>query len=276
MNLKGKSKLSLRAPAKVNLRLRITGRRPDGYHLLDMVMVKLALADEIEMELGGEEIVISCNHPQVPLDSSSTLWKAAELVRRESGKKFGVKLYLQKNAPVAAGLGAGSSDGAAVLLGLNQLLELGWKEDKLLKIGEKIGADVPFFLSSGPKRVQGIGEILSPTEVPPLFLILINPGFPVSTKEAYGWFDQLTAPIHDATFPPLENDLEKVVLPRYPVLARLKVLLQEAGALGTLMSGSGPTVFGLFESSSSRDRGYETLLKKTEPGWWVCKTENRD
>lgn len=274
----------LKAPAKVNLRLKITGRRPDGYHLLDMVMVKLDLADQIELTLDGDglEIRVDCDNPHLPVDSSNTLWRVADLVRQESGKKFGLKAFLKKQIPVAAGLGGGSSDAAAVLGGLNSLLKLGWSQSKLIGLGTHIGADVPFFLVSGSQRVGGIGAELSPIQIAPLHLILVNPGFPVSTADAYRWYDEakkpplsrLTTERVDASFPPLENDLEEVVIPRYPVLSRIKSLLNQAGALGTLMSGSGPTVFGHFATRDSRDRGYEILLKARDPNWWIHKGAN--
>ncbi|MBI2066540.1 MAG: 4-(cytidine 5'-diphospho)-2-C-methyl-D-erythritol kinase [Deltaproteobacteria bacterium] len=279
--------------AKINLHLKITGRRDDGYHLLDMVMVKLDLSDEIETELVHEGIEIRSNVSTIPVNSSNTLWKMATLVAEESGKKFGLRIFLKKNSPVAAGLGAGSSDAAALLLWLNQVLELGWSEQRLGEIGACVGADVPFFLLRGACRVQGIGEVLSPFIIESYPVILINPGFPVSTKEAYRWFDEniekqilkaggsdraptratppegLTAIRVGGTTFPLENDLEKVVIPRYPVLDRIKKLLIDAGALVALMSGSGPTVFGLFESTASRDRGYEVLKKQRDPNWWM-------
>ena len=273
--------LRLPAPAKVNLRLKITGRRPDGYHLLDMVMVKLDLADEIALEIGGETIEFTADREGLPTDSSNTIVRAAEIVRELSGKEFGARIRLKKRIPVAAGLGGGSSDAATVLNGLNRLLGLGWDGPRLSKAGLRIGADLPFFLAGGSQRVRGIGEVLEPMEVPPLYLVLINPGFPVSTAEAYRWYDEggdskgpLTSPPPLASFPPPENDLERVVIPRYPVLGRLKELLNRAGALGTLMSGSGPTVFGLFESPESRDRGYKEILLQKETGWWVCRTNN--
>lgn len=283
MDFKGKSKrIKLTAPAKVNLRLKVVGRRPDGYHDLEMVMVKLDLADEIEFELDGNGIRIESDSANLPGDQTNIIWRAADLVREDSGKRFGLAVRVKKRIPIAAGLGGGSSDAAVTLKALKQLLDLGWDRGRLLKIGVRLGADVPFFLAEGSQWVEGIGERLKSIELPPLWLVLINPGFPVSTAEVYRWYDEagkkgemsssLTGKISDASLPPLENDLEAVVIPRYPVLAEIKRKLSRAGALGTLMSGSGPTVFGLFDSRESRDRGYEILLKEKDPKWWVCKT----
>ncbi len=293
--------LSLKAPAKVNLKLKVLGRRADGYHELDMIMVPLDLADEIILAPQPSGIVIDSDSPEVPKDNTNSLWKAAEVLQKVSGKNFGIKIFLKKKIPVAAGLGGGSSDAAAVLKGGNELLQLGLSEEKLSELGLKIGADVPFFLKQGAQRAQGIGEILSSVSVPLLHLILINPGFPVSTPEVYRWYDQchpeqsegspvqlfegdsfatlrmtnhssqLTSQKLDGTPVTLENDLERVVLPRYPVLVEIKKKLIDAGALGTLMSGSGGTVFGLFGSTESRDQGYDKILSLKDSRWWICK-----
>ncbi len=299
MDLKGKSKISLVAPAKVNLRLKVLGRRLDGYHDIEMIMVPLSLADQIEVEIISKGIKIRSESAEIPCDHSNSLWKAVEGLQSESGKDFGCRMTLHKKIPIAAGLGGGSSDAASLLKGLNQYLKLGISPTRLHDLATKIGADVPFFLTQGPQSAEGIGEKLTPLRhLPPLYLILINPKFPVSTPEVYGWYDQegdgknslstrLTRnKLNDSSTGlsrglarwlknfPLENDLEKVVLPRYPVLVQMKAMLSEAGALGTLMSGSGPTVFGLFETSESRDQGYDRLLRKKDPNWWVCKAES--
>ncbi len=305
MDLGTKCKLSLKAPAKVNLRLKVTGRREDGYHLLDMVMVPLELADEIEIEVtaGANGIELESDRRDFPTDATNSVWRAAELVRNDSGLTFGLKARIKKRIPIAAGLGGGSSDAAAVLKGLSQVLNLDWSESRLQEVGLKVGADVPFFLAAEKgegavksQRVQGIGEGLTPFALPPLEFVLINPGFPVSTADVYQWYDEkgkegamrapldrLTVSKSDDSFPRLlqdiggvssilENDLEGVVIPRYPVLAEIKRKLLDAGALGSLMSGSGGTVFGLFDSRQSRDRGYETLIGQKNPSWWICKT----
>lgn len=271
----------LKAPAKTNLRLKITGRRADGYHLLDMVNVKLALFDEIDFEITESDIRIETD-PSVPSDRGNSLWKIAEHLREASGRRFGLKIRLKKNIPVAAGLGGGTSDAASLLMALNRDLGLDWPLSRLIEIGLEVGADIPFFLVPGAQRVGGIGEVLERLEVPPYPLILVNPGFPISTREAYQWFDDalgnlpgkasestLTSGPFNVTHPPLVNDLEEVVIPRYPVLARIKDLLKEAGALATQMSGSGPTVFGLFDSEASRDRGYDSLCRQSDPQWWL-------
>lgn len=297
MDLKGKSKVSLLAPAKINLRLRVLRQRPNGYHDLEMIMVPLSLTDQIEVEMISGGAIIQSDASEIPCDRSNSLWKAVEALKRESGMDFGCRITLHKKIPVAAGLGGGSSDAASLLQGLNQHLELGISPARLHALATKIGADVPFFLAKGPQVAEGIGEKLTPLQrLPLLYVLLINPGFSVATPQVYQWYDeeggggdkrgsstQLTRDKLDDNPAalsrwlkdfPLENDLEKVVLPRYPVLVQMKVMLSEAGALGTLMSGSGPTVFGLFETSESRDQGYDNLLRKKDPSWWVCKAES--
>ena len=278
------NRLNLRAPAKINLRLKVTGQRPDGYHTLEMIMAKVDLADEIQMEVTGSAGTtrIESDNALLQMDASNLIWKAAEALRRESGKNFGLQVFLKKRIPVAAGLGGGSSDAATTLLGLNSLLGLGWSREKLREIGIKLGADVPFFLEGGPQEAKGIGEVLTPILLPEIPLILINPGFPLSTPQVFGWFDDaspserarsvLTTQSSDASYARLENDLEQVVLSRYPVLAEIKSLLSRTGALGTLMSGSGATVFGTYDSVASRDRGFELLVQEKKSEWWVCRT----
>ena len=283
-------KMTIFAPAKVNLRLKVTGRRADGYHDLDMVMVKLGLADRLDLTFSKTGVQIESDQSHVPLDRSNTVWKAIDLVKKETGSEFGLKVQIQKRIPIGAGLGGGSSDAASVLLALNDHLSLGLNDQKLNEIGKNVGADVPFFLVPGTQRVTGIGEILEPIDLSKLYFILINPGIPIATAQVYGWYDGidslppdaehrtpsslLTEKKLDARFPPLENDLEEVVFPRYPVLAALKESLRKAGALGTQMSGSGSTVFGLFTSEKSRDRGFEIVDKMRDPDWWICKTES--
>lgn len=261
----------LKAPGKINLRLKITGQREDGYHLLDMVMVKVDLADEMVCDLTDGDIQIVSNEAVLPVDERNILWKVIDCIRKESEKSFGVTIQLTKRIPIAAGMGGGSSDAAALLLGLNDQLGLGWSHEKLISIGVRIGSDVPFFLVSGAQRVTGVGEILEPVSVSSMPLILMNPGFPLSTPDVYRWYDEwaLTAPAPDAKSLPLENDLEKVVLPRIPVLEEIRRKLDRSGALGSLMSGSGPTVFGTYPSTEARDRGYNSLLKEIDPKWWI-------
>lgn len=253
--------IKMQAPAKVNLYLRIVGRRPDGYHLLDSLMVPVSLYDELTIEVSGgqPEVRVTCDDPAVPGDETNLVYKAAALLCRETGIQAKISIALRKFIPPGAGLGGGSSDAAAVLKGLNVLLALRLSEDQLCSLGVRLGADVPFFIPCHPAKVTGIGEIL--TAVPPLpsrWLVIVVPPFGVSTPWAYRRFDELPS----AGMPPVDvprqwltnqwaaelliNDLERVVLPEYPQIGRIKAHLLRLGAEGALMSGSGSAVFAVF------------------------------
>jgi 4-diphosphocytidyl-2-C-methyl-D-erythritol kinase len=263
------------APAKVNLFLRIVGRRADGYHLLDSLMVPVSLFDEITVEArrGRLEIVVTCDDPSLPDDETNLAHKAAALLCKETGVQAKISIDLCKRIPAGAGLGGGSSDAAAVLKSLNVLLSLGLTADRLGTLGARLGADVPFFIPCRPARVAGIGEIL--TEVPPLppyRLVIVVPPFGVSTPWAYRRFDELSAaempPPHVASqwssdrWPSPEllvNDLERAVLPASPQIGGIKDHLLRLGAEGTLMSGSGSAVFAVFQSRTVAEHAVTAL-----------------
>ena len=262
------------APAKVNLCLRILGQRPDGYHLLDSLMAPVSLYDEIEMaaeRTGGTKlrIRVRCLDPTIPTDHSNLAYRAAALLCQEAGVGADITLTLHKNIPAGAGLGGGSSDAAAVLKALNQAFALGLKTDHLCRLAAQLGADVPFFVPCQMARVGGIGEVLTPLPPPPQrWLVIVVPGFPVSTPWAYQRFDALQPDVpepkpHAIDRPPLldtsqwpdtalfVNDLERAVLPEYPLIADRKKQLSALGAEGALMSGSGSAVFGIFTTQEA-------------------------
>ena len=269
------------APAKVNLFLRILGRREDGYHLLDSLMLPVSLCDEIRIRLDGAvsddrsassaQIRLSCDNPRIPSDETNLAYRAAALVCREAGLTVRVALHLVKRIPAGAGLGGGSSDAAAVLKGLNSLLKLSWSATRLCELGLRLGADVPFFIPCRPARVTGIGEELRPAELAGRrWLVLVVPAFGVSTPWAYQRFDQLVG----ATVPPptisvsadgwpppvaCANDLERAVLPAHPLLQQLKNMLLSAQAEVALMSGSGSAVFGLFGRKEAAQRAADGI-----------------
>ncbi len=257
------------APAKVNLFLRIVGRRSDGYHLLDSLMAPVSLYDEIEITTrrtaGTEQhIWVTCDDPTIPADQSNLAYRAASLLCQEAGIGAYITITLQKNIPAGAGLGGGSSNAAAVLKALNQALSLGLETDHLCRLAAQLGADVPFFVPCQMARVGGIGEVLMPfPPLPQRWLVIVVPAFPVSTPWAYQRFDELqldspdlksraidrTPPIDARQWPDTAlfvNDLEQAVLPEYPLLADRKKQLSALGAEGALMSGSGSAVFGVF------------------------------
>lgn len=253
--------LVLRAPAKVNLSLLIRGRRPDGYHDLDTVMQKLDLCDLITLTVTDEPgIILRCPDSDLPEDLSNIVFRAAGafLAVSECGK-VGVNITLEKNIPVAAGLGGGSSDAGTVLVGLNRLFRAGFSTADLIALARPLGADVPFFVTDfGAVRAKGIGDQMS--AVPSLkdcTFVLVNPGFPVSTRWVYEKY-ALTMADKDSKLCDSQkkmdhalpyagrNDLEQVALSSYPEIERLKKSLLGLGASLVMMSGSGPTVFGIF------------------------------
>jgi 4-diphosphocytidyl-2-C-methyl-D-erythritol kinase len=262
--------VKIRAPAKINLSLRIVGRRADGYHLLDSVIVPISLYDELELrmirrkargKLADALIQIHCDHPAVPQDETNLVHRAAELIMKKGRKTEPVRIRLKKNIPVGAGLGGGSSDAAATLVGLNRLLKLRFSTKQLERMALTLGADVPFFIRAKPARACGIGEKLRLLpKLPRVWSVIVYPGFPVSTASVYRKLgEKLTKSIVNtsiATSPKsfdeltrrLENDLEDVTLRGYPKIASLKRKLLRGGAPGVLMSGSGSSVFGIFAS----------------------------
>ncbi len=268
-------KIKVLAPAKVNLYLRIVGRRPDGYHLLDSLMVPVDLCDEVVIEAssGQLEIVVTCDDLTIPSDETNLAYKAAALLCEETSTQSKISIYLRKRIPAGAGLGGGSSNAAAVLKSLNALLSLRLSEDRLCNIGARLGADVPFFIPCRSAKVAGIGEVL--TSIPPLpfrWLVIIVPPFGVSTPWAYRRFDELppmkNPPTHGSSqwssdrwpLPEfLVNDLERAVLPAYPQIGRIKDHLLRLGAEGALMSGSGSAVFAVFQSRAMAEHAVTAL-----------------
>ena len=265
--------LTLPAPAKINLHLEVLGRRPDGYHNLRMVNVLLDLHDTVRLEIRPSGLRVICRHPQVPNDHRNLAAKAAELLLQQLPEpRPGVRISIRKRIPVAAGLGGGSSDAAATLRGLTRLLRLPLSEARLCRLGLAVGADVPFFLFGRPALVQGIGERLKPLpRIPDWTYLLVSPPFGVSTAWAYSrWRASLTKrprlhiiknfkkPGHLELSRWVRNDLEPAVLRRHPLVGEVKKVLASWGALAAVMSGSGPSVVGVFKnrrqaSQASRD-----------------------
>lgn len=275
--------LILKAPAKLNLHLSVVGRRPDGYHLLQSLMVKLDLADRLTLTREGAGVALTVLGADVPCGAENLVYRAAQAFYDASGHPPGVKAVLDKRIPVAAGLGGGSSDAASTLLGLNELYDRPLTPDRLHEVGLSLGADIPFFLQPASTAwAEGIGEVLSPgPELPPVSFLLVNPGWPLSTAWVYKNVKlQLTkkSPNHislgrnERSFTigeVLHNDLESVVLDHYPEVDQLKQALLRSGAVGALMSGSGPTVFGVFNQRHEMDLAYKQLEREGEGKWIV-------
>ncbi len=277
--------LSLSAPAKLNLYLAVVGRRKDGYHLLETLMVKLDLADRLELAIGGKGIRLDVQGADLPAGDDNLAVQAAKIFFQASGLEPGAEIILKKNIPVAAGLGGGSSDAAAVLGGLNTLHGSPLTREQLFGLGLKLGADVPFFLYPETTAVaRGIGDQLSPGAVmpKPCYFLLVNPGWPLSTAWVYENYKlKLTSNpkgliyshLNEGSFNicrVLHNDLESVVIPRYPEVRTLKDYLLAEGAIGALMTGSGPTVFGVFTRRKEAERA-RIRLNELDRGKWVIR-----
>ena len=267
------------APAKINLYLRVCGRRPDGYHELGMIMQQVSLCDSLEIALSGPPGVrVACPALVMPAGEENIAARAARRMLALAGKEIGVEIGIDKRIPVAAGLGGGSSDAAAVLSSLNEMLELHLDRAALMAEGARLGADVPFFLFRQSAWATGIGEILQPFPLPPAWYLLVNPGMAVDTAWVYRNLG-LTSTGPAAKMPGfpktigelaglLRNDLERVTVAHLPLLEEIKEQLLAAGAVGALMSGSGPTVFGLF-ARENEARDACTRIAAENPRWRV-------
>lgn len=270
--------LSLKAYGKINLGLDVLRRRDDGYHEVRMIMQTVGIYDRIDLiykETPG--ITVETNLYYLPDNENNLVYKAAKLLMDEFRVQKGVHIRLRKYIPVAAGMAGGSSDAAAVLFGVNKMFSLGLTTEQLMDRGVKIGADVPYCVMRGTALSEGIGEILTPLPVPPQCQVLIaKPGISVSTKFVY---DNLHAnelrpeqhPDIDGMMEAIKqkdlygiadrfgNVLENVTIPAYPVIQEIKDLMLEQGAIGALMSGSGPTVFGLFTNPKAAAKAHEEM-----------------
>lgn len=267
------------APAKINLCLHVLGRRKDGYHDLAMIMQRVSLYDQLDISLvPGNDILVDCPDLELPAGEVNIVEKTARLLLAHVECKQGVHIAIEKHIPAAAGLGGGSSDAAAVLDGLNDLLKLNLSRTELISLGARLGADIPFFLYKKTAWVTGIGDRLQPWPgLPPVSLVLVNPGLSVSTAKIFQNLG-LTHPRAVARIPRfpvgtggfvhlLHNDLEVVTCQRHPVIKTIKERLLAGGAVGALMSGSGPTVFGLFETTRLAETVAAALQRETT--WWV-------
>jgi 4-diphosphocytidyl-2-C-methyl-D-erythritol kinase len=250
-------RMTIDAPAKVNLTLRVLGRRPDGFHDIETLMAPLDLADRLEVELKDTPgLEFSCSDPSLPTDGSNLVCKAVKAFAAATGREFGVRIHLEKRIPHGAGLGGGSSDAAAVLKVLNELLGAGLSTEDLEKIAASIGSDVAFFIRGVPAICRGRGERVEPVEgVPSAEILLVKPPFPVSTSWAYGAWAAAKKPRE--TFPAMlgsiamVNDLEVPVFSKHlqlPVLKRW--LAAQPGVRAAMMSGSGSTVFAVLEGAA--------------------------
>jgi 4-diphosphocytidyl-2-C-methyl-D-erythritol kinase len=280
--------MEIRAPAKINLFLEVLHRRGDGYHELRTLMCCIGLYDTLEVSLGGRVDRIRCDHPDVPDDESNLAMKAAQLFNRALSGQTGIEpkhvtIELTKRIPAGAGLGGGSSDAAAVLNVLNDAYAQPFNRSQLLKLALALGADVPFFIFRQPALAGGIGEQLERFDgLSPWGVVVVYPGFGISTaqvfenlnlgltnykkKNRYFLFDQ-------GRFDPsrhLVNDLEAVAIKRFPLLGKIKKDLLNQGAIGSLMTGSGSAVFGLFADDSAAQEAAARM--RGHSGWKIFAT----
>ncbi len=263
-----------KAPAKINLLLRVLRKRPDGYHDLASVMQQISIYDELEYTMQQEGITLHCPGTDLPTNEQNLIYRAAQTLFNHTGYRNGIEIVLNKSIPSAAGLGGGSSDAATTLMTLNDLCSLGLSKTELIKLGAKLGADVPFFIFGRSAFATGIGDKLQTLpDLPQINMVLINPTFPLSTKTVYENLNlALTKKKNNYSIPrfyalgdvvrELHNDLEAVSLKMHPELNDLKQMLMKEGALGALMSGSGPTLFGIFADEKSAKEAREAILKK--------------
>lgn len=261
-------KLELKALGKVNLGLDILGRKENGYHEVRMVMQTVYLYDRVILERSiTPGITVETNLKFLPVNENNIAYRAADLMRKEFGINEGIKIILDKHIPVAAGMAGGSANAAAVLFGMNRMYGLGLSEEELKKRGVGLGADVPYCIMRGTVLAEGIGEKLTPLpSVPKCYVLIAKPPLSASTETVYEKYDALSrvehpdidgiikglsdADIHQVAAS-MGNVLEQVMLKEYPIIGQIKQAMLDLGAMGALMSGSGPTVFGLFESRSA-------------------------
>ena len=267
-----------KAYGKINLGLDVIRKREDGYHEVRMIMQTVGLYDLLKMrKIAEDRITMHCNLSFLPVDERNLVYRAVKIMKETYGLRGGIEIDLQKRIPVAAGMAGGSSDAAAVLFGVNKMFSLGLTTEQLMDRGVKIGADVPYCVMRGTALSEGIGEILTPLPVPPQCQVLIaKPGISVSTKFVYENLhaNELRPEQHPDIDGMMEaikqkdlygiadrfgNVLENVTIPAYPVIQEIKDLMLEQGAIGALMSGSGPTVFGLFTNPKAAAKAHEEM-----------------
>lgn len=272
--------LKLNAYAKINLGLDVVRKREDGYHEVRMIMQTINMYDHLTMKtLEEDTIILTTNLSFLPIDENNLVYKAVKLMKEKHNIKTGVSIELEKHIPVAAGMAGGSTDCAAALVGMNKLFDLKLSRQTLMEYGVTLGADVPYCILRGTALSEGIGEILTPLPpVPQCYVLIAKPPVHVSTKFVYenlklnelekhpdidGMVNAIKENNLSGITSRLENVLETVTIPEYPEIATLKQLMLQAGAMNSLMSGSGPTVFGLFEKEEDGQKAYE-----------LCKAQN--
>lgn len=274
--------LQLRAYAKINLGLDVIRRLENGYHEVKMIMQMVGIYDELTFEKIPSGVELSTNHGELPLDENNLIYKAVRLMQEAYGVTEGVKVHLQKNIPVAAGMAGGSTDAAAALKAMNILFDLQATDEKLQELGVKIGADVPYCIMGGTALAEGIGEKLTALpKAPDCYLLVAKPDINVSTKYVYEHLDAQEVVEHPDIDGMVEairagnlygitermgNVLESVTINAHPIIATIKERMLAYGADNSLMSGSGPTVFGIFTDKEKAEKAYEQIIEEQLAG----------
>lgn len=269
------NKLEIKAYAKINLGLDVVRRLKNGYHEVKMVMQTVGIYDVLTFEKAVEGIVVTTDSGELPTDENNLIYKAARLMKERFGIEEGVRIHLQKNIPIAAGMAGGSTDAASTLKGMRDLFELECSDEELKEIGVKIGADVPYCVMGGTALAEGIGEKLTALKAAPDCVLLVaKPDINVSTKFVYEHLDARGVSRHpdidgmveaieegslQGVVERMENVLESVTIPAHPIIDTIKSRMKELGAVNSLMSGSGPTVFGIFENKELAQKAYEQI-----------------
>lgn len=263
---------------KINLSLEVIEKRKDGYHNIDTLISKIDIFDEIYFKkISGNNLILKSNNKNFPTDSSNLIYKGWDILKKYADKDVGMEIYVKKNLPIAAGLGGGTSNGITVMKVLNKLWNLGFSKEELIELSKPLGADSTLFFYDGLLRAKGIGEkieVLRPTKNIPL--LLINPGKPISTKDVYdniknysnGEIEKVIENLDRLDY--LYNNMEEVSFKIHPELEKIKKELLNSGAKSALMSGSGPTIFSVFDSEIKRDMVYTKFLGKYK---YVKKTK---
>lgn len=283
--------ISLKSRAKINLSIDVIGKREDGYHIVEMIMQTIDLYDDIKLkELEEDNIIIKSECSYIPLNEDNIVYKAAKLIKEKMDIKKGIEIFIKKNIPVAAGMAGGSSNAAAVLVGLNELWKLGLSKDELRDLGLKLGADVPFCIEGGTALAEGIGEKLTYIKGinKDVNILVCKPDIFVSTKEVYQSLDIKNIekrPDNKLLIEKLKNDdivsvsnnmvnvLEEVTSKKYSDIKVIENIISKNGAIGTMMSGSGPTVFGFFDNEEKAKRARVELLENYSQVYVVTSSE---
>ncbi len=268
--------ISKKAYAKINLGLDVVGKRDDGYHLVRMIMQTVDIYDTLEFKDNSTgQINLFSASDKIPLDGSNLVCRAAELLKDRYGVEKGVDITLEKRIPVAAGMAGGSTDAAATFLALNELWGLGLGRDKLCEMAVSLGADIPYCIIGGTALAEGIGEVLTPiSDMPQCYLVIAKPAIDVSTGWVYKELDSREIAHHPdidgirdcieagdlrRMCERIENVLEPVTVSKYPVIAGIETVLENSGAVRAFMTGSGPTVFAVFDSRQKAEEGLEAV-----------------